>query len=235
MTSDEDLLPVGPQTWIDRAVRTIAGPDRDPSVSLRRDPEYIVPQDQRKAAMKGLDAVEVKWTVLGLLILAVVPVAVFVYIASVHKTVKNGKTTLPVAPDALLLAGAALIFCVVGLIALRLRKRTLVAFMCMLGGLALTSYVLPLGLGLVVLGGWLMLRASRINRYGTANSKAVARQTSTRSSGRGGTGASSKSERSSTRSSKGSGKAAAGQRAPTANKRYTPKSPPRKKIPKATE
>jgi hypothetical protein len=231
MTSHEDLQPDPPQNSIERAVRAIAGPNRDPSVRLRRDPEYIVPPDQRKAAMNGLDELEVKWSVLGLLILAIVPVVVFVYAASVHRTAKNGKAIVTVAPDALLLAGAALVFCAVGLVALRFRKRTLVAFMCMLGGLALTSYALPLGLGLVLFGGWLMLRASRLNRYGTANSKVVRRLASSAPRDRSQKGTSSKAAR----SSKSSGKTPTGPRTPTANKRYTPKSPPRKRIPKPTE
>jgi hypothetical protein len=231
MTSHGDLQPDPPQNWIDRAVRAIAGPDRDPSVSLRRDPEYIVPPDQRKAAMNGLDQVEVKWSVLGIVLSAVVAIGVAVYVTSVHETTKNGKATVTVSPDALLVGGLVLIFCVIGLVALRLRKRTIVAFAFMLNGLALTLVLLPLGLALVLLGGWLMLRAFRLNRYGTANSKAVARQASTRSRGRSAAGGPSKA----TRSSKSSGKATSGPKTPTANKRYTPKSPPRRKIPKPTE
>ena len=232
MASGEDLLqPSGPRSWLDRAVRAIAGPDRDPSVGLRRDPEYIVPADQRKTAMNGLDQLEVKWSVLGILVSAVVAVGVAVYVASVHETTKNGKATVTVSPDAFLVGGLVLLFCVVALVALRLRKRTVVAFSFMLNGLALTLVLLPLGFALVLLGGWLMLRAFRINRYGTANSKAVARQASERRRGRSGAGASSKAAR----PSKSSGKAAVGPKTPTANKRYTPKSAPRKKLPKPTE
>lgn len=231
MTSGEDLQQKGPQSWIDRAVLVIAGPDRDPSVKLRRDPEYVVPPDKRKAAMSGLDQLEVKWSVLGLLLSAVVVVGDFIYAASAHETAKNGKATVTVAPDALLLGGVVLFFGIVGLVFLRRRKRTVVAFSLMLNGLAVAYELLPLGLGLVVLGGWLMLRAFRLNRYGTANSKASARQASTRPRERRGAGTSSKGAP----SSKGSGKAAVGPKTPTANKRYTPKSPARKKIPKATE
>ena len=96
------------------------------------------------------------------------------------------------SPDAFLVGGLVLLFCVIALVALRLRKRTVVALSFMLNGLALTLILLPLGFALVLLGGWLMLRPSRINRYGTANSKAVARQASERRRGRSGAGASSK-------------------------------------------
>jgi hypothetical protein len=231
MTSHEDLLPDPPRNWLDRAVRAIAGPERDPSVSLRRDPEYIVPPGERKAAMKGLDELEVKWSVLGIVLSAVVAIGVVIYVASVHKTTKNGQATVTVTPDAILIGALIILVCIVGLVALRLRKRTVVAFAFMLNGLALTLVLLPLGLALVVLGGWLMLRASRLNRYGTANSKAVARQASSRPRGRSGTGASSRTAR----STKTSGKATSGPKTPTANKRYTPKSPPRRKIPKPTD
>jgi hypothetical protein len=231
MTLNRDLLPDGSQSWIDRAVRAIAGPDRDPSVGLRRDPDYIVPPDERKAAMRGLDQLEVKWSVFGIVLSAVIAIGVAVYVASVNETTKNGKATVTVTPDAFLVGGLVLLFCVVGLVALRFRKRTMVAFAFMLNGLALTLVLLPLGLALVLLGGWLMLRAFRINRYGTANSKAVARQASSRP--RGGSGP--KAAPKAAGSSKSSGKATPGSRTPTANKRYTPKSPPRRKIPKPTE
>lgn len=233
MTSGEDLQQNGPQTWIDRVVRAIAGPDRDPSVKLRRDPEYIVPSDQRKVAMKGLDELEVKWSVLGFIVAVVMPIAVAIYVASQHRTTKVDKANVTVLPDALLFGGAVLVICIFGLVALRLRKRTMVAFALMLSGLGLANdLLLPVGLGLVVLGGWLMLRAFRINRYGTANSKAAARRAADRPRGR---SASPSSSRTAGSASKSSGKTSTAARAPTANKRYTPKSAPRKKIPKPTE
>ena len=231
MTSNEDLQPDRPQTLIDRAVRSLAGPDRDPNVSLRRDPEYIVPADERKVAMRGLDELEVKISVFGILLSALVAIGVAVYVSSVHETTKNGKATVTVSPDAFLVGGLVLLFCIFGLVALRLRKRTVVAFAFMLNGLALTLVLLPLGLALVLLGGWLMLRAFRINKYGTANSKTVAREASARRGGRSGAGTASKAAR----PSKSSGKATPGSKTPTANKRYTPKAQPRRKIPKSTE
>jgi hypothetical protein len=230
MSSHEGLQSDPPQNWIDRAVRAIGGPNRDPSVTLRRDPEYVVPPGERKAAMKGLDELEVKWSVLGIVLSAVVAIGVVIYVASVHKTTKTGKATVTVTPDAILIGGLIIFFCIVGLVALRLRKRTVVAFSFMLNGLALTLVLLPLGLALVLLGGWLMLRASRVNRYGTANSKTI-KQIAADERQRGGTRASSKAAR----SSRSPAKATTGSRTPTANKRYTPKSPTRRKIPKPTE
>ena len=231
MASNEDLQPDRPQSLVDRAVQWIAGPDRDPTASLRRDPEYIVPADQRKTTMRGLDDLEVKWSVFGILLSAIVAIGVAVYVSSAHETTKNGKATVTVSPDALLVGGLVLFFGVVGLVALRLRKRTVVAFAFMLNGLALTLVFPPLGFALVLLGGWLMLRAFRINKYGTANSKAVAREAAARRGGRSAAGAASKAAR----PSKASGKATPGPKTPTANKRYTPKAPPRRKIPKSTE
>ena len=78
-----------------------------------------------------------------------------------------------------------------------------------------------------------MLRAWRINRYGTTNSKLIARRGGRPAArprpqaGRKVNGA-----RGGSKATKTTGTATADRKPPTANKRYTPKSPPRKKIPK---
>lgn len=218
-----------PWTVSARFFRSFAGPDKGP-LAGGLDPDHILPEDQRRAAMNSLDPLEVKWSSAGLILSALVAIGVAVYLASAHATTKNGKATVTVAPDAYLIGGVVLAFCVIGFIALRARKRTIVAFSFFVIGLALTLVLLPLGLGLVVLGGWLMLRAFRINKYGTPNSKAVAREAAASRSSKG-------RERATTgkTTAKKASKATATPRGPSANKRYTPKSPPRKKIPKPTE
>lgn len=122
-------------------------------------------------------------------------------------------------------------------VATRYGRRSLVAFALLFMGLALldTSIIALLYVGA---GGWLLVRAYRVQKYGTTNAKEVAaiaaKQREERKAGR------APSEKSSARSSTGSaksGKNSKGKKAtppdtkprPEANKRYTPKTPPRKR------
>jgi hypothetical protein len=82
----------------------------------------------------------------------------------------------------------------------------------------------PLGFALNLLGGWLLLRAYRIQKFGTANAKLAAREASARPPRR---------ERKKAPVSTASKPAA--HKPPTANKRYTPKAAPRKKVAKPTQ
>jgi hypothetical protein len=216
-----------------RFVRFVAGPDRGPYAdgNLAR----VLHPDERKPAMNGLDPLEVKWAVGGLLLSALFIVGIAVYIAINHTTTKAGHHRVAVAPDAYLIGGLVLLFCVVGLIALRARRRTVVAFSFFIIGLALTIPLLPLGLGMVILGGWLMLRAFRINKYGTANAKAVAAEAAKRPRGRDRNSSSRAGTSSKTKSGAKASADPSVRRPPTASKRYTPKAPPRKKVPKPTE
>ncbi len=59
------------------------------------------------------------------------------------------------------------------------RKRTLVAFDLFLVGFAFTLFIGLIGFAFILLGGWLMLRAWRLNKYGTTNAKAIAREAAT--------------------------------------------------------
>ena len=188
------------------------------------DPEYIVPTDERKVVMRSLDPQEVRWSVGALLLATLVGIGLPVYFLIEHTTTKHGKSTsIAVGPDALLLGGLLLLLCIGGFVAVWHRKRTLVAFDLMLVGFGLTIPLTFLGFVYIVLGGWLMLRASRINKYGTTNTKAIRTQAAARPRGR---------------DRKETAKAASRpgvRKPPAASKRYTPKSPPRKKIPKPTE
>jgi hypothetical protein len=132
-----------------------------------------------------------------------------------------------VAPDAKLLGGVILILCAIGFAALWKRKRTLVAFDLFLVGFAFTVFVGLIGSAFILLGGFLMLRAWRLNKYGTTNSKVIAREAATRPRGR------QRKEAAATASKAGSSPAA--KKPPTASKRYTPKAPQRKKAPKPAE
>jgi hypothetical protein len=117
-------------------------------------------------------------------------------------------------------------------------RRSLVAFSLLFGGLAIVSTTGSiLGIVYVGAGGWLMVRAYRVQKYGTTSGKEVAakvaEQRAERKAAAGKSGTSSRtSSRTSSGGSKGKGKKAAptNERSkPQANKRYTPKTPPRKR------
>ena len=195
-------------------------------------PQPIASPAERRAAMTKLDASETKWSKAGLAIAAIIGAVIVVYLAADHPTKKviqkvHGVNHTHVVPlsDSYLLVGAIVVaFALLGFEGIRRKRRTLVVFAFFIDGFAFTAVgAAPLGLALIVLGGWLMLRAHRIQKYGTANAKLAAREAAARPPRR---------ER----------KQAArepvkptGHKPPTANKRYTPKAPPRKKVAKPTK
>lgn len=111
-------------------------------------------------------------------------------------------------------------------------RRTFLAFSLIILGLSLSVYTFLLTLPFLAAGGWIMLRAYRTQKYGAPTAKTVqegwvapnprggGRRTRTTAGGSG------------SRRGSGSGSASTGRKAPSANKRYTPKTPP--KPPKKT-
>jgi multisubunit Na+/H+ antiporter MnhB subunit len=191
------------------------------------DAPEVLPPEERKVAMSTLDPQEANWTLGAFVLATVAGIAIPVYIIAENKVTRRGKNTIAVAPDAKLLGGVILLLCILGFLALWKRKRTFIAFDLFLLGFGFTLFVGLVGFVFILLGGWLMLRAWRINKYGTTNAKAIAKEAAARPRGR---------ERK--EAAKASGKAsvkAGTPKAPTANKRYTPKAPPRKKVPKPTD
>jgi len=177
--------------------------------------------------MTSLDALEMKLSFWALAVATVVSVAIPVYILAAHKVTKRGGRSITVGPDAILLYGAILLFCAVGFFALWKRKRTILCFDFFLVGFGLTVSLTVVGFVYIFFGAWLMLRAWRINKYGTTNAKVIAKEAAARPRGR---------ERKEAAKASGRSPTTTGDRKPpTANKRYTPKAPPRKKIPKPTE
>jgi hypothetical protein len=216
-----------PQTWSARLLGAFTGPSPSGTSEKRTDPAEILPQSERKAAMSTLNQVEAKWT-LGAFVLATVGgIAIPAYFIAENKVTKAGKNSIAVAPDAKLLGGVILILCAIAVAALWKRKRTLVAFDLFLVGFAFTVFVGLVGFAFILLGGWLMLRAWRLNKYGTTNSKTIAREAAARPRGR--------ERKEAARSTSKSSSTPSARKPPTASKRYTPKAPPRKKIPKPTE
>ncbi len=216
-----------PQTWSARLLGAFTGPSPAGGPQEKTDPAEILPQSERKAAMSTLNQVEVKWTLGAFILATVAGIAIPAYFIAENKVTKAGKNSIAVAPDAKLLGGVILILCAIGFAAVWKRKRTLVAFDLFLVGFAFTVFVGLIGFAFILLGGWLMLRAWRLNKYGTTNSKAIAREAAARPRGR--------ERKEAARSTSKSSSSPAGRKPPTASKRYTPKAPPRKKIPKPTE
>lgn len=195
------------------------GPPQD-----QPDPNRILEGEERKAAIRGLDLAEIKWSKAGLILSTAMALITPFYISAGHKTQKlgNGKSTA-VTPDALLLGGVVLLFCALGFLALRRRKRSLLAFTFFVVGFAFTLILPPLGLAVIFLGGWLMLRAYRMQKYGTSNSRMVAKEAAARPS------------RKARAAQAQAPVKPTGYKAPTANKRYTPKAPSKKKVTKPVD
>jgi len=213
-----------PQGWIARFKQAYWPAGGSFRGGASKDPEHIIPPEERKAVMRSLDPQEVKWSVSALLLASLVGIGLPVYFLIEHTTTKHAKnTSIAVGPDALLLGGLLVLLCIGGFVAVWHRKRTLVSFDLMLVGFGLTLPLTFLGFGYIVLGGWFMLRASRINRYGTTNTKLIRTQAAARPRGR--------DRKEATKAASQPGV----RKPPAASKRYTPKSPPRKKIPKPAE
>ena len=206
---------------------TFSGSRRGSGRSVAPTAEDILPKEKRKAAMTYLDPQESKLALGALILATVAGIALPAYIIAENKVTKHGKDTIAVAPDAKLLGGVLLVLCVIGFLALWKRRRTLVVFDLFLIGFAFTLFIGLVGFVFILLGGWFMLRAWRISRYGTTNSKLIAKEAAARPRGR------QRRETAKTTTTKTS--TPAGRKAPTASKRYTPKAPARKKIPKPTE
>jgi hypothetical protein len=191
-----------------------------------------VPADRRKEVMRSLDPQEVKLAFGAFMLATIAGIAIPAYILATDKVTKAGKHTIAVAPDAALLGGVIIVLCILGFVTLWKRKRTFVSFALFLIGFAFTLFIGLIGFVFILVGGWLMLRAWRINRYGTTDAKAIRQEAASRPRGK----AAASASRGSSGTSKGKESSQPGARKPpTASKRYTPKAPPRKKIPKPTQ
>ncbi len=221
MPSLSDDESTGRPSWLSRLSRVANGGDQP-----ARDPNEVIPPEGRKAAMSTLDPLEYRWSFRALVLGTVAGIALPLYIVSQNRVTKQGKNTISVAPDAWLVMAAILVFCAIGFLALWKRKRTLVAFSLFLVGFAATVFVGLVGFAFIAFGGWLMLRAWRLNRYGTTNAKAISREAAARPP---------RKERKEKVAAKSTAPGPAPRKPPTASKRYTPKAPPRKKVPKPTE
>ena len=229
-SSDDDFDESGLHGPWTLRVKEIFWPSPAPKSSNDSGESDRVPPEQRRAVMRTLDPQEIKLSFGAFVLATVAGIAIPAYIISTNRITKAGKNSIAVAPDAALLGGVILALCIVGLLSVWKRKRTFVAFDLFLIGFAFTLFIGLIGFVFILLGGWLMLRAWRINRYGTTDGKAIRQEVASRPRGKGKAGASTSKSASRSKTSTQPG----ARKAPTASKRYTPKSPARKKIPKPT-
>jgi len=224
-----------PQRLSQRVSEMFVRPPRLPKIAASPGPApesggILSPAD-RRAAMSGLSPVEVKWSKIGLAVSAILGVVFTLYLRTAHsnKTVtvtrhgKKVKELLPISDSYLLLGAILLVFCVVGGLGLQRRKRTLLVFSFFVIGFSFTLIFAPLGFAIIILGGWLMLRAYRIQKFGTPTAKLAAREAAARPPRR---------ER---KKIAATPVKPSGYKPPTANKRYTPKAAPRKKVAKPVD
>ena len=210
-------------------VKEIFWPSPAPKPGEAGEPDRV-PAERRKEVMRSLDPQEVKLASGAFLLATIAGIAIPTYILATDKVTKAGKHTIAVAPDAALLGGVIIVLCILGFLTLWKRKRTFVSFALFLIGFAFTLFIGLIGFVFILVGGWLLLRAWRINRYGTTDAKAIRQEVASRPRGK---AAASASKGSGTTKGKASSQTGV-RKPPTASKRYTPKAPARKKIPKPT-
>jgi hypothetical protein len=224
--SDDTGMPM-PLT---QRVKDAFWPPPAPKLGVDGEPDRI-PQERRREVMRTLDPQEVKLSFGAFMLATIAGIAIPAYIIASNRVTKAGKNSISVAPDAWLLGGVILVLSIAGFVALWKRRRTPVVFVLFFVGFAFSLFNPIIFLAFVFLGGWFMLRAWRINRYGTTDAKAIRQDVASRPRGKAAAGAS----KASSTNSKGKASQPGERKPPTASKRYTPKSPPRKKIPKPTQ
>jgi hypothetical protein len=188
------------------------------------EPGEVLPPGLRRATMRSIDAVEIKWSKAALVLTIALAIFLPIYANTALHTAKD--KAVSTTSDAILLAGISLIFAILGFVALRLRRRTILAFSLFFIGLSFTYTYGLLALPFLLVGGWLMVRAYRIQKYGTPSAKTIARDGAVRT------------PRTPRRDRKAAEVAASKpvvHKPAAPNKRYTPKAAPRKKVAKPTE
>ena len=217
-----------PQTWSARIMAAFTGPPSSGGSGVKGDPPKVLPPEERKAAMSTLDPSEAKWALLG-----IAPGDADrhripgVLHRGEHLDQSRGKY-LAVSPDAAAPRGrhpGPLRPRVLGPLEAEAHTRRLRSVPHRLRVHAYSSALSDSSSSSSV--GSLMLRAWRLNKYGTTNSKLIAREAAARPRGR--------QRKEAARSTSKATAGPAGRKPPTASKRYTPKAPPRKKIPKNAE
>jgi hypothetical protein len=205
--------------------------------------------EEKRARIVGVDPTERKIgigaSILGVALALYANVPYMVSKVAVRTTVKpKGKTCAPVvgitdlhyvastkvcdgvypANHYILPLVVSLVLSVAIYVTVLIRRRAPLAFTMVMTGLGFGTVLVLVPYG--VAGGWIMLRAWRTQRYGAPNAKSVLTGWVAPSP----RGTTRRAKASAPRGRKGKGADTTARKPPSANKRYTPKSPPKKKV-----
>ena len=227
-------------------------------------PEVELTEAEKSARIRQVDPLERKMGYLGAALVAIVALLAFLpYVNNPNKTVSQTSDLLkgscksygPSFKDTVVsgvhkcvgevvysrghwvIEMLIVLFFAVGLfVATRVGRRSAVAFAALFAGLAVEGTTGSIiGIIFVFGGGWLLMRAWRVQRYGTTNAKEVrAIATERAKERRGAKSGPAAGGRWGRRAAAGSGaSSASARRAPSPNKRYTPKTPRKRPPPPA--
>jgi hypothetical protein len=191
------------------------------------EPSYDEPMNDaaRRKYMKGLSPLERKWSTVGVVVgLFVIVVIAAAAAASKSEIVHGHKKASEFTLSTVLLLIVMAVLAFLALWAIRSNKRSLATFSIILYGFSFTLTVAPVGLILIFIGGWLILRAWRVQKTGYPTSRGAARASAETRLAR-------KVDRERPTRAKKTATDPAQRSTPSASKRYTPKTPPRKKPP----
>ena len=202
----------------------------------------IIPPEDRKEAMQSLNKVEQRLgyfaaaiaVLLGGLATLIFPRNRVKSQAPVHNTCPAGYSLVKgqcqtiYSNNVVLVSIIVVIFAVAIFACVRMRRRTPTIFTVMLTGIAFISFSAAIGIPFVIYGGWLLLRARRIQKFGTTDAKVTAKAAAEERAARKAGQPSPRATRDAQPTSNGTSTKSTAS-APDPSGRYTPKAPTRKK------
>ena len=129
-----------------------------------------------------------------------------------------------------------IIFALAIFVSVRIRRRTPTMFSSFMAGLGLSTFGIEVGAPVLIYGGWLLLRARRIQKYGTTDAKEVAalagEERAARKAGKPSPQAQAQARaKAAPGAAPASSASTSSKAAPEPSKRYTPKAPVKKRPP----
>ncbi len=225
-------------TWSQRLSASFFKPAK-PKRNAPVKPENEMTEKEKAAAIRQIDPLETKIGYLAAALAAIIGLIAFLpYVDDPHKSItqslKRAGKTCPSGFKATIVKGVhdctgpvvysrshwliemlvVLFFAAFIFVAVRIGRRSALAFATLIAGLAIEGTTGSIiGLAFVVAGGWMILRAWRVQKYGSPTAKNAAK------------GAAARPPRKKRGESADTSSTPA---PPQANKRYTPKAPPPK-------
>ena len=210
--------------------------------------EVIAPSG-RKAAMQGMDRTERQVGYIAALFAAAMGVLGLLIFPKNHLATQkpvHDACTPPyhfntstkvcenlVSNQLLTIAAVSVVFAVAIALSVRFNRRIAATFSALLSGVAFTSFSISVGAPLLIFGGWLFLRARRIQKWGTVQSREVAvlaaEDRRVRKAGGTSTKGMTASEYRASLAENKSARSSGSTKGPDTSKRYTPKAAPKKR------